>query len=300
MSDENLMNLEDDGPALPPPEPVPASPEPAVPVAAAPEADAELDLNAVDLKDEGRIRGLIGELSRLRSERKDLKGAKEQLSQLQQQVAEMKPYADFVRNNPQLLQPRQPEPQTPPPPDADPDAIEAARLMDFYRADGTPDVERGAKWLALQDKRANRVAQTTIQPLQQQSLQERANANYVMLRNFKLANGAALKPEIVDGLWQAAAREPNGLQTLANPESVRALALLAMGAQAYATPQQPAAPAAPPVVTEASGGRPSLAPVRLSALEERVLSQHGHLNATKYADLTKDFKPGRANVLEDD
>jgi hypothetical protein len=299
VSDEHLINVEDDTPEAPVASAAAGEPSPDPVAAGAPEPDGDLDLNAVDVKDERQAKGLIGEVSRLRATIRDLKTQAERAATLEHELNQARPYLDFVRTNPHLLQPRPAEPDRPAAPDVDPDAVEAARLMDFYKADGSPDVERGARWLALQDKRSNRVAQTTIQPLQQASLQERAQANYTMLRNFKLADGKPLRQDIVDDLWRAAAKEQNGLATLANPDSVRALALLAMGAQALTQPAQPAAPAQPPIVTEASGGRASLPAARLSAIEERTIAQKG-LSAAKYHELTKGFQPGRSNVLEED
>jgi hypothetical protein len=158
-------------------------------------------------------------------------------------------------------------------------------------------VDRGARWLALQDKRAGRVAQQAVQPWAQQSVQERAQGNYTQLRGWATTNG--IKPEIIDGIWQMAAREPNGMHTLANPDSVRALALLAMGANTLSTPKQPAPPAQPPVITEGSGGSQKVPQARLSAVEEAVLKHRG-MAANKYAELTKGFKPGVSNVLEED
>lgn len=297
---ENLINVEDDNPAPAAPvaeAPPPAAPE-APPIAAAPEPAAEADLNAVDVRDEQRVRAIIGELSRLREQNRTLKPAAEKVAQLEAELNQSRPYLDFIRANPHLLQPRQPEPQTAPAkPAPDPDAEEAARLMDFYKQDGTPDVDRGARWLALQDKRSGRVAQQAVQPWAQQNVQERANANYGQLRAWSQQQG--IRPEIVDGIWNSARNEPNGLQALANPDSVRALALLALGAHSMATPKQPAPPAQPPVVTEASGGRVNVAAARLSPIEEQVLKQRG-MTQTTYESLTKGFKPGASNVLEED
>jgi hypothetical protein len=56
---------------------------------------------------------------------------------------------------------------------------------------------------------------------------------------------------------------------------------------------------APPLVTEAAGGRASTPQQRLSQLEESTLRQRG-MSAAKYQELTKDFKPGQSNVLESD
>lgn len=297
MSEENALNVEDD---LTPP-PVPDAPTEPAPVEAAPPPESEdIDLNAVDFKDEARIKGLIGELSRKRAENRSLKQQAERSSQLEAELNQVKPQLEFVKANPQLFQARPAEPEKPPAPEADPDAVEAARLMDFYKTDGSPDVDRGARWLALQDRRSGRVAQQTLQPYQQQSTQERANSNYQLLTNFTHpGTGEKLKPEIVNHIWNATAREPRGMETLANPDSVRALALLAIGAQSLMTKAPPAPPAKEPVVTEAGGGRAGTPTQRLSSLEERVLAQRG-MSAAKYEEHTKGFKPGVSNVLESD
>lgn len=295
---ENLINVEDEPAASEPVSEVAPAAQ-TVAEAAPPESDADIDINAIDLKDEGRVRGLIGELSRKRAENRTLKTQAERASALETELNQARPYLEFMRNNPQLLQPRQPEPQAPPPPDADPRAVQAARLMDFYTADGKPDVNRGAEWIRLQEDIASGVAQKAMAPTVQQSLQDKAQSNYTMLRNFKLPDGKPLRQDIVDGIWQAAAREPNGLATLANPQSVQALALLAIGAHSLSVPGPTAPPAlTPPVVTEPVGGRATTPQVRLSGIEERTLKQ-SNLSPTKYQELTKDFKPGVSNVLED-
>lgn len=293
---ENLINVEDDQPVAPVETPAPVEPPaPEAPVAST--EGAEIDLNAIDIRDEGRVKGIIGELSRMREQNRTLKSQAERAIQLEAELNQAKPYVDFLRANPHLTQPRQPEPQAPPQPSADPDAEEAARLMDFYKSDGSPDVDRGARWLALQDKRSGRMAQQAVQPWAQQSLQERAQANYGQLRTWATTNN--IKPEIIDGIWTMAAREPEGMKTLANPDSVRALALLAMGANTMTTPRQPAPPAAPPVITEGSGGSARIPAARLSAIEENVLKHRG-MSASAYQDLTKGFKAGVSNVLEED
>ena len=309
MSDElpaGLVNVEDDEtpPASSSPDRTPAlqagdsgsNPDAGTTTPVATTEGEDLDLNAIDVKDEQRVRGLIGELSRKRAENRTLKEQATKAAQLEAENAQLRPYADFLKNNPQVLQPpRQPDP-VPTQPEADPDAVEAARLMDFYTADGKPDVDRGARWLALQDRRSSRAAQQAVQPMQQESVHAKAQANYTQLRTW--ANSAGVKQQIIDGLWTAAAGEPGGLETLAKPDSLRAIALMAMGANAMATPKQPAAPAQAPVVTEPGGGRATTPAMRLSGLEERTLAQKG-LSAAKYEELTKGFKPGVSNVLED-
>ena len=80
MSDENALNVEDDVT----PEPEAPAPAAEAPVEAAPEA--EVDLNAIDVKDEGRVRGIIGELSRIRAENRALREQGTRLAQVEAEL----------------------------------------------------------------------------------------------------------------------------------------------------------------------------------------------------------------------
>ena len=171
MSDESVVgvSLEDDTT----PTPVPGSQTAAPPVPPA-EPPAEVDPNSVDLKDEQQVRGLLAELSRVRGTNRDLKAKAERADQLEQYVQQKQPYITVLEQNPDLFKRPSAPPAEPPKPGADPDALEAAQLMDFYKPDGSPDTDRGAKWLALQDKRAGKLTQQAVQPFAEVDAQRRA------------------------------------------------------------------------------------------------------------------------------
>ncbi len=295
MSDEIVggMNLEDDGPA---PEPVAAAPEPTpepAPVEAAP--PAEDDVPAVDVGGQRMVP--LAEVQRLREERRALREQAAKAAEYEAKLRELEPYAQFVQNNRDLLIQRQvaPEPVKPAEPDVDPDALEAARLMDFYRADGTPDVERGARWLSLQEKRAERIAQQRLAPVLEQRQQEQAARNIQTVMQIKAPDGLTPSQEAAQAIFSAI-----GPELAADPRVAQLMGLMALGAEAMRRqPAKPtvAPPSTAPVVSETSGGNPRTRPV-LSALEERIARERG-ISASKWAENVANYQPGRPAVLED-
>ena len=148
MSDEIVggMNLEDDGPAPASgmPEPMPEPTPEAVAAPTEPAAPAEDELPAVDVGGQRMVP--LAEVQRLREERRTLREQAAKAAEYEAKLRELEPYAQFVQNNRDLLIQRaapEPAPVAPPPPEVDPDALEAARLMDFYRADGTTRATTG-------------------------------------------------------------------------------------------------------------------------------------------------------------
>ena len=186
-----------------------------------------------------------------------------------------------------------PEP-TPAPPQADPDAVEAATLMDFYKSDGSLDVDKGAKWLALQDKRAGRLTEQAVRPYREQSLQERSTQNFAKALAVKDPQGNSPSPEALKAVWTTL-----GVEDTANPEIAATLAMLAMGADRMMGKSPSAKPAlSAPLVTEPSGGTSQGAPVKLSRIEEGIAAMRG-VSAEKWAEHTRGFQAGRPTVLED-
>jgi hypothetical protein len=240
---------------------------------------------------------VAGLIAALRIERQKARQATERASRvdsLEAELAQNRPYVDFVKANPNLLQPRQPEP-VPAPPSADPDAVEAARLMDFYKADGSLDVEKGAQHLALMDRRAGRLSEVAVRPFREQSLETQSATNFQRALAVKDAAGNLPNPESVRAVWGVMP-----LADTANPQVASMLAALAHGLDKFrpAGPVAPQAPARAPLETEGAGGQPR-ARVSLSKLEERIIGQRGQ-TAQAWADDTKNFVHGRPTVLEDD
>lgn len=294
MSDELVaepgINLEDDNPAalVPVPEPAPLVAEPVV------DQDAEL------AADPGRM----VPASALIAERKQRQALTERASRadvLEQQLAEARPYLDLIRNNPGLFQPRDaPAPVASPASDVpDPDALEAAQLLDFW-IDGRPDVAKARQYLDLSDRRAARLADAQIAPMRQQRMDEQATTNLALASQVKDASGNAPSQESIRAVWGALSNDKEGRALLADQRVAGVLAALALGFDALQPKKggpRVAAPTTEPLQTEASGGAPRTRPT-LSKLEESVAKERG-IAPTKWAERVATFQPGRPFTLED-
>ena len=287
------VSLEDDAPAAPLPLPAGV----AAPVGSGGPANDAPPVAGVEAEPEpDQVDGLLAALRAVRADNKGLKEKAARVDQLEQEVHAARPYVEFLRNNPGLTQQRQ-EPQAPPPdPAADPDALEAAQLMDFYTPDGKLDTARGAKWLKLQDGRAARTTQSTLQPMVQQTQEERAVANYRGALALKMPDGQTVNKQAFDALWVQLDRAQQ-----ADPNAVGLVALATFGAQGMM--RKPGAPPVPPpaglpVVTEGAGGTPRPAG-RLSELERTIAKNRG-IPEAKWQEHTKGHQAGRPMPLEDD
>lgn len=289
MSDElppGSMNLEDDAP-----EPVaqePAAPEPA-PIAAEPAIPA----TDQDLQQAGGDKEKAGLLSALRAERERARVATERAQKADEYEAQLRtqqPYVQFLQANPSLMQPRAPE-APPAPPQADPDAVEAAQLMDFYKADGTLDIERGAKWLTIQDRRASRVTQAAVQPFHAQTAREKSMQNFAKALQTKNSAGQAPTEAALRAAWSMVPETDS-----ADPNIAATLTLMAIGAQSMMKTAPPVPP--PALVTEPMGGLPTRA-APMSAFEERLARSRG-MQAQTWHERTAGFKQGEPTVLEND
>lgn len=287
MSDDGLMNLEDDGPV-----PVEETPAPAVEAAPEPPADPD-EADAVDIGGQKAVP--LAVVKELREKVRHLSAQAQKADQLEAWQRENEPALRFLQNNRELLiQRAAPEPPAPAAPSIDPDAREAALLMDFYKADGTPDDERGAKWLALQERRAGRIAEAQMAPIKARTQMEQASANYQLARQVKDANGETPSEASLSAIWKQMPPE-----LVADPSVAGVMAALALGLDRLNAPKRgPSVPMPPPaLVTESSGGHPKARP-SLSPLEERIAADRG-VSQTKWVENTRGYQPGRAMTLED-
>ena len=287
MSDD--MNLEDDGPA---PEPVEEAPPPvAEPEPPAPPVEEEPD--AVEVAGQRVVP--VAAVKELRDKVRQLTEKANKADALEQWQRDNEPALRFLQNNKELLVQRvQEPPKAPAQPAFDPDAREAALLMDFYKPDGTPDDDRGARYLSLQDRRAGRLADDRMRPVLQRTQQEQAASNFQMARQIKDVNGESPSETSLRAVWSAL---PPDL--VADPQVASVMAALALGLDRLNGPKRgPSVPIpAPALVTEGSGGNPRTRPT-LSPFEERIASERG-VSATKWQENTRGFTPGRATALED-
>jgi hypothetical protein len=297
IPDSQVVNVEDDDDAAP----APAPEAQAAPADVPPAPPEEEDLTDPELaRDQQRVSGLLAELSRKRAENKELKVKAARVDEAEQFLAANRPYVDFLQQNPGFMQPRQPEPvpQAPAKPTEDPDALEAAKLMDFWTPDGKPDADRGRRYLELQDRRAQRITQQAMAPIETQTLQERSNQNFYKALQVKDPAGNSISETSLRALWGQVLKDPGGLRITADPQAAQLLVLAALGADVMQRKPGIAPPAKEPLVTEPSGGR-NTPIVRMTATEEKVTKNLG-IPAAKWADLTKNYTPGRPTVMEED
>lgn len=281
MADAPVVNVEDDDPTAPP-APAPAAVVP--PVAVAPATPPPDD----DEAEPDQAEGLLAALRAARAKNKDLKTQAQRAAELERENAQMRPYADLVRNNPGLLQPRAPE--APAKPTTDPAAEKAARLYDFYKADGSLDVDRGRAHLDLQREIAAQVAQDQVKPLATSMYTTASQRNLDVLANTPAANGVKPDRALLDQLWRSV--DPS---MTADPNLALAIHAMAAGFSKHA-PAAPAPPAGPPVVTEHAGSPPKGRTV--SALEKGVAANKGW-SEEKMQKLSEGYVKGRTTQLED-
>jgi hypothetical protein len=277
------MNLDDPTPA-PPAEPV--TPPPADPVAPADPDEAQ----AIEVQG-----GKMVPLAALKAAREEAKQGKEaigRVQQLEQELAQARPYQQFVQANPGVLAP--PAPAAPANPDADPELVELARSLDYIKVDGSPDLDRAAKHQKIIQKQAERIAQQMVAPANAAVAQQMSNSNWAVIVQQKMPNGQPVDAKILGEFWQ---HMP--IDKTADPRVAAMIRDLAYTEQQRRNPlpNTPPPPPAPPLHTENLGRSPAPA-TRMTPTERGVAAQRG-MTDEKYTKLTSDFTPGRMNPLED-
>jgi hypothetical protein len=252
--------------------------------AAAPEPEAAPDTGEAEAVDVGGQRMVpLAALHTVREQNRTLR-----------QKAD--PYVEFLKNNPDLLKPR--EAQTPAaapaPPEADPALVNLAKTLDLYTPEGLPDARRASAIRDMVKTEAQSIAQQTVKPFEEQSIHERAQSKFREALAVDM-NGIKPNPQVLAHIWKTT--DP---RVLATDQGAGAAVLMAMGLSAVS--QQPGAPAVTPpattpVVTEPAGGRNMNRPA-ISEFEQRVMRVRG-LDAKRYGEATRGFKPGEVNILED-
>lgn len=225
----------------------------------------------------------------IQDEREKRQAAEARATALEQQVQQNASILALLQQHQELL--KKPEPAAVSPTD-DPDALEAAKLMDFYTTDGKPDAARGAQYLALQDRRAQRVAQQAVAPMHQQTQHAKADANFQ-----KALAMPGINPQTLGAVWQQVKNDPNGVNILADPQAAAFVAAAAMGLQTLTTKAPAPVALPPPIVTEGAGGGGGRR-ATVTELESRVAAERG-LTTDKWAERTKGHIAGRSNLVED-
>jgi hypothetical protein len=285
MSDADLIAHD---PVTPPADPPPAEPiaepePPAAPVDADAAIDAEIESSAIDVDGTDKLVPLSAvtklreRVKTERTERQKLAERAAKADQLEQQLAQQAPYLQAAQA---LLAARQAAPQAEPaaPPPDDTEARELAASLDLYKPDGTPDVDKAAKVLALMDKRADSKAEAKIAPVLQHSARQQAAYMLARAKQTALPNGEKPDPAILDELWMHLAQQPNGLNTLSSQDGALILWNQALGLTRAKESRLPPKPQpqtlAEPLYTEKAGGQDA-ASVKLDAVDLKLAKELG-------------------------
>lgn len=255
----------------------------------APEPVAPDEADAVDVGGEKMVP--LSALKQLREELKILKP-------LAQEYAQHKPYVDFLRSHPDLISTQSRTPIATPQPEAskepDPSAIELAKTLDLYTADGSPDHVRAGRLMKVVDQIAETKAQKAIQPYADMSAQDKSTVNFQ--RALSVTDQSKTykpSPETLAVMWRGMPAEMTADERVA---TVMAWAAIGHDVLAGKYHRQPEPPEREPVVTESAGGRHVNRP-SISEFEQRIAKLRG-LKSEDWNKRTEGYRPGGA-VLEE-
>lgn len=290
------LSLEDDAPPPPPVDP----PAPPAPESHAPPANQE------DADPEGTVVNPGGEklvplsvVAKLREEKRTLHAEigtlKPKAEKVDQIVQEWQAAQPMLERAKQLA--NQPPPQTTPPapkgPLSDQEALEYAKDLDLYKADGQPDTDRAQRLASKQQAIAEKQAQQYVQPLVQHTAATQSRANFEQAAAFKDQNtGIIADRGILQSIWSNVPPEIS-----AQPHMARVLWAQAVAETVLQGKWKPgnAPPPPPPAHTESLGGGPGK--VELDHVQRGFATAAG-IKTKDFEEMSARFKPGERNSLE--
>lgn len=292
MPDDMVLEPTTPAPPAPAVDPTPQAPPPVDPSAAVDPDEAQ----AIDLPSGKHVPLAVAKA--LRTELKATKATADKVQQLEQWVAQNKPYVDFIQQNQHLL--RQPQPAAQPQqPTADDPALESiAQSLDFMTPDGKPDLARAKRHQQLIRAEAVRIAQEVVAPIAVNTYTDQANRNWHAAVQEKLPNGQTIDANLLRTAWIEVGKQNPA--SLADPRAVRVIVNNVMAEQWRSSPLSAApnqAPLPPPVPTEGIGPKPTNQ-ARMNDTQRAIVASRG-IDDKKFHDLTQGFQPGRMNPLED-
>lgn len=248
----------------------------------------------------------IGEMLRFRKESKqlkkqlaDLQPQVERMAQVEQQIAEIRPYAEFIKQNPEILEHAangtKPS-RTAEQPVEDIEARDTAEDLGLYTADNKLDIARARRILDRATSNAEKKLQKEIEPLRRQTVEGQAAAMKQRLYSLKAQDGVTpiATRESLDEMSKVLPAD-----LLAQPNVAFFVALAAAGFDKFNGRAPKAAQRAEepeydePLHTEAPGRRGSGLNPELQKLGQRMGVTEAQLK-----DINQKYVPGKALALE--
>lgn len=219
-----------------------------------------------------------------------LKPKADQADAIAREWQAVQPLIEKVKNG--TYQPNPPAQKPAGPLSAD-DAVEYAKDLDLYKADGTPDVDRAQRLAGRQQAIAQKQAQEYVAPLLQHTAQGQSRQNFEQAANFKDAHGNVIDRGILEAVWNSVPPEMSAQPNIAAVLYRQALAetVLAGKYKGAAAPPPP-----PPLHTEGVGGG-NIAPQTLTSTDHSFRTA-GDMTEKAFTTIREKYQPGRTNALE--
>lgn len=198
------------------------------------------------------------------------------IAELTQAIQQLQPKAQAydAAVDAQSRQPQKPAEQTP---EEKAELEEIARDLDFYKGDGSLDLDRAQRFQAREQKRAERIAAATVAPFEQMNTAQQSN--YMLQRALltKAPDGSQPDPEVLRTVWERLDR-----RVTSTPEGAAQAFSVALGHSALlgklkggkaATTTTETIP--PPLETERAGGKETPSEISLSDQDRRAARDMG-------------------------
>lgn len=304
------------------PQPEPAKEDPPPPPA--PElnldddaaVDAALKANAIEVPDgdalvptseagkiahgyREKIRGLKKEIDGLKEGSAKTAQLEQQVQQLQAQLQQVTPYVQAYQAALQAQPSEDPADKA--------ELEEIARDMEFFKADGSLDLDRATRQRTRELARAQKIARAEVAPIHQTTVQQQSHYNLQRAKNTVTAEGTKPDPAILEALWQH--MDPS---LTANEAAAKQIFLVALGQSAAsgklirATPQDAGQPGRnangtfkakedipAPIFRERAGGKDVQGESMALSDSERAFIKHQGITEAEYLKTAATMPGGR-------
>jgi len=225
----------------------------------------------------------------------DLRAKAGQLDAIKNEWDQLQPVLEKVRRG-EYQEVKHEEPG-PPQPLTQADALDYAKDLDLYKADGTPDVDRAQRLAARQEAISARQTAKAVAPYQATQAQRESVEMRNQVAAMKDSYGYQVDPVILERVWSMVPPEISAQPNVASVLHRVAFSEAVMAGKhpAFKAGQQP-----PPVVpTESLGGGRAPEMTSFNELDKRFSSAAG-ITKERYVTAAAAFKPGQRNSLGED